>query len=116
MEFLFNDPNTERLTPAETRLLNLCAELDSNKKHLRIVLCLTPFQEKPDIELKLTDSTGTEIASTSIIEPVEWNLELILHIRKIVASPGKCTLAASLSYPDLGEVDRRTLILEIPDS
>ncbi|MGB8214989.1 MAG: hypothetical protein WCE68_15685 [Anaerolineales bacterium] len=114
MEFFINDPLIERQPPVETRLLDLRAEPDPNGQRLRVALELTPFQQRPDIELSLTNSTGSEVASASIIEPVGWKLELTLHIRTIIPTAEKYTLAASLSYPGLGEVDRRTLIIEIP--
>jgi hypothetical protein len=121
MEFFINDPNIERLPPTSTRLLDLRAEASPDGKHLRVALDLTPFQQGPYIELSLTDSAGNEIASASIVEPVGWKLELTLHIRRPAlskiegssANTGKYTLATCLSYPDLGEVDHRSLTIEI---
>ena len=48
------------------------------------------------------------------LNKVGWKLELTLHIRKTGSTNGKYTLTASLSYPELGEIDRRTLIIEVP--
>ena len=114
MEFFFTDPNIERLLPSQTRLLDLRAEPDPDGKRLRVALDLTPFQQRPYIELSLTDLTGNEAASASIVEPVGWKLELTLHIRKTGPTAGKYTLTASLSYPELGEIDRRKIIIEMP--
>ena len=114
MEFFINDPNIVRYPPSEIHLLDLRAESDPDRKRLRVALEITPFQRRPYIEIDLTDSTGDKVASASIIEPVGWKLELTLHIRKTGPTGGKYTLTTSLSYPELGEVDRRTLIIEIP--
>jgi hypothetical protein len=114
MEFLFDDPNILRYPPADTRLLDLRAQPDQDGKRLRVILELLPFQQKPDIEISLTDSAGKEIASASIIEPISWKLELTLHSRKTAFATGKYSLAAGLFYPELGEVDHRILIIEIP--
>ena len=114
MEFFINDPNIVRYPPAEIHLLDLRTNSDPDGKRLQVALDLTPFQQSPVIELDLTDSTGDEVASASIIEPVGWKLELTLHIRKTGSTNGKYTLTASLSYPELGEIDRRTLIIEVP--
>lgn len=114
MEYFINDPNLVRSPPAEIRLLDLRAEPDPERKRLRVVVDLTPFQQRPDIELDLKDSSGNEVASVSIIEPVGWKLELTLHIRKTGSVYGRYTLTANLSYPELGEIDRRSLIIEIP--
>ena len=114
MEFFINDPNIVRYPPAEIHLLEMRANPTSDGKRLRVALDLTPFQQRPIIELDLTDSRGNKIASASIIEPVGWNLELTLHIRKTGPTYGKYNLSASLSYPELGIVDRHTLIIEVP--
>ena len=114
MEFFLNDASVERRLPAETRLLDLRAEPDPDGKRMRVALNLTPFQQRPYIELSLTDPDGNAAASASIIEPMGWKLELTLHIRKYGSTAGNYTLTASLSYPDLGEIDRRTIIIDVP--
>jgi hypothetical protein len=114
MEFFINDPNTQRASPAETRLLEIRAEPDIDGKRVRVTLDLTPFQQKPYIELILADSDGSEVALASIIEPVGWKLTLTMHIRKTGATVGKYTLTANLSYPELGTIDRQTIHFEIP--
>jgi hypothetical protein len=117
MEFLQMDPIVEKMLPADTRLLNIHAVPHSEGKRLKIGLDLTPFQQKPYIDLTLLDSSGKLVASTSIVEPVNWNLELNLHIRKFFPSHnGSYKLRVVISYPDLGEVDRRDLTIEIPST
>jgi hypothetical protein len=114
MEFFINDPNLIRYPPTEIHLLDLRANSFPDGKRLRVALELTPFQQRPLLELVLIDSAGNEAASASIIEPVGWKLELTLHIRKAGSTNGKYTLSASLSYPELGEIDRRTVIIDVP--
>jgi hypothetical protein len=114
MEFFINDPNLERYPPADTRILDLHAEPAPDGKRLRVTLELTPFQKRPDLELSLNDSLGSQVSAASIIEPVGWKLELTLHIRKLGETAGKYTLTASLSYPEMGEIDHRTLLIDIP--
>ncbi|MDP2994584.1 MAG: hypothetical protein Q8N46_05625 [Anaerolineales bacterium] len=115
MEFFLTDPDIERLPPADTRLLDLRAEPYPDGKRLRVALDLTPFQQKPYLELTLPDSAGEVVAATSIVEPVAWRLELTLHILKPGATAGEVyKLTVILSFPDLGEIDRRDLTVEIP--
>jgi len=114
MEFFLNDPNIARYPPAKIHLLDLRADSEPDGKRLRVALELTPFQQRPNIDLSLTDSNGNTVASASIIEPVGWKLELTLHIRKTGPTNGIYNLVASLTYPELGEVDRRTVIFENP--
>jgi hypothetical protein len=115
MEFFITDMDAERQPSADIRLLNLSAEPYPDGKRLRVAFNLTPFQQKPYLELILTDSTGEIAAATSIVEPVSWRLELTLHIRKPgVTIGGIYNLTVILSFPDLGEIDRCELNVEIP--
>jgi hypothetical protein len=114
MGFFQIDPNIERMLPADTRLLNMYAEPYANGKRVKVSLDITPFQQKPYLDISLTDTTGRVLATTSIVEPVSWNLELNLHIRDSSLPPTDvCKLSVVLSYPDLGEVDHRSLTFEI---
>ena len=62
MEFFLNDPNVPRLPPEKTRFVNLKAELNQDRNFFRVTLELTPFQQSPDIEIKLLDRSGAEIS------------------------------------------------------
>ncbi len=120
MEFFFADPNIERTPPEETRILDLRAEPNSDGKRIRVAIECTPFQKRPNIEITLADASGQELTSASIIEPVAWKLEITLHIRRTDPPPAEqkeakdislqaapCILSASLSYPELGQIDQR---------
>ena len=114
MEFFLNDPTVPRLPPEQTRLTGLRAEPYPDGQRLRVILDLTPFQQRPYLELTLTDPAGAQVASADIVEPMSWKLELTLHNRKANLADGKYTLVARLSYPELGEIDRRELVIELP--
>jgi hypothetical protein len=115
MEFFLTDPNVLRLSPSETRLLDLRAEPSSDGKRLRVFLKLTPFLERPDLTISLSDPDGKIVASTSIVEPMTWGLDFTLHIRTAgEITRGLYKMVATLSYSELGELDRRELIIEIP--
>lgn len=123
MDAFFLDPQVQRLPPEETRILGLRAEPYPEGKRVRVNLELTPFLQRPYIELILSDPEGNEVSSASIVEPVSWTLELTLHLRPSTSLPavaslreGTYTLAAHLTYPDLGEIDQREATIEITPS
>jgi|WetSurMetagenome_2_1015567.scaffolds.fasta_scaffold915934_2 hypothetical protein len=125
MEPFFPGPEVERLPPSDTRFLDLLADPVPDGSRLRVRLALTPFMKRPYIELTLSGPAGLELASASIVEPMGWKMELTLHIRKTpsplpgleaggtIESSGPLILTAILSYPDLGEVDRRQVKINI---
>jgi hypothetical protein len=113
MEFFLNDPNIQRFPPKETHIRELGADPYPDGTRLRVTLELTPFQQRPTIELQLVDPEGQEAASASIIEPASWKLELTLHIRTSATPGGAYKLLAHLNYPEEGEVDRREVSIQV---
>lgn len=125
MEFFFTDPEVERLPPTKTRLLDLRAESYPDGNRIQVEVEMTPFQQKPYLDLVLTNPDGNIVATASIVEPTSCKLALTLHIRKPpMATIGNFDKAAGisynlmtiLSYPDLGEIDRLDLSIKIPSS
>jgi hypothetical protein len=98
MEFFFPEDNLTRAVPEETRISSLSAQAYPDGRRLRVNLEITPFQKRPYIEVVLHDSIGTEVASTSIVEPMSWKLEFTMHIRGELHNP--YALHARLYYPD----------------
>jgi hypothetical protein len=113
MDAFFLDPNIERFPPESVRILDLRADPYPDGRRVRVGLELTPFLQRPEIELTLADDAGNPCGSASLIEPMGWNLELTLHIRSTQhEARNTFTLTAVLSYPDLGETDRRQVTFE----
>ncbi|MCB9110636.1 MAG: hypothetical protein H6634_05260 [Anaerolineales bacterium] len=103
MEFFFPEDNLIRAVPEETHITSFSAETYPDGRRLRVNLEITPFQKRPYIEVTLSDAEGEEIASTSIVEPLNWKLEFTMHVRGEVRNP--YTLSAHLYYPDDGPSD-----------
>ncbi len=98
MDFFFAEDGLMRATPAETHITSLRAEPYPDRERVRVDLEITPFQTRPQIEVTLTDATGNEVASASIVEPMGWKLEFTLHLRG--ASTAPFSLEARLHYPE----------------
>ena len=99
MDFFFPEDGLARAVPEETKLNSLTAQPYPDGYRLRVNIEITPFQKRPYIEVVLNDSTGSEVASTSIVEPLSWKLEFTMHIRdEELKNP--YTLEAKLYYPD----------------
>ncbi len=98
MDFFFPEDNLQRATPAETRITKLTAEPYPDGQRVRVDLEITPFQQRPTIEVTLTDANGDEVATVSIVEPMMWKIEFTMHLRGANANPFK--IEAKLFYPD----------------
>ncbi|MBI5954258.1 MAG: hypothetical protein HY865_21590 [Chloroflexi bacterium] len=101
MDFYLSPDNAEgaeRASPEETRILQLTAQPYSDGYRVRVDMEITPFQQRPSIEVFLFDADGDEVASTNIVEPLGWKIEFTMHIRGELNNP--YTLSARLYYPD----------------
>ena len=98
MDFFFPQDDLQRLAPEETRIESLEVEPYPDGQRVRVSLKMTPFQQRPHIEISVADASGAEVSAASIVEPMSWNLELTMHLRG--ASAGPFRMEARLFYPD----------------
>ncbi len=104
----------ERLPPAEVRLLELRAEPWPDGRRIRAHAQITPFQQRPNLDLRIENAQGEEVASATLIELITPKLVITLHIRAAQAA-GRYTLHGRLYYPDLDPVDQAAHSFDIPN-
>ncbi len=80
---------------------------------VRIILDVTPFQERPSLEIRLQtdDQRGKQhVAELSVIETMTRHMEFTVHIRGVPSPAGEYIAEADLYYesPDAPQ-DRRTV-------
>ena len=100
------------LPPEEVRINRVSADPYPDGQRVRIAVEMTPFQIRPWLELTLVDSQGDEIATADVIEPLNYKIELTLHVRK--AEPaGLYHLTVRLYYPEQADNDQKDVSFEI---
>lgn len=116
MDFFLPEDHLQRATPVETRITSLSAEPYPDGYRLHVNIEMTPFQQRPHLEVTLKDADGEEVASSSIVEPLGWKIEFTMHIRGELNNP--YTLEAKLFYPDGPTSEPQTYAFEVkpPDS
>ena len=111
MDFFLPEDHLQRATPAETRIISLTAEPYPDGYRLRVNIEMTPFQQRPHLEVSLKDANHEEIASSSIVEPLTWKIEFTMHIRGELNNP--YTLEAKLFYPDGPTTEPQTFTFDV---
>ncbi len=111
MDFFFPEDNLNRMTPEETRITALSAQSYPDGYRLRVNIEMTPFQKRPYLEVVLLDAEDNEVASTTIVEPMNWKIEFTMHIRGKLRNP--YTLAAKLFYPDGPSAEPQTFSFDV---
>lgn len=127
MDIFLQDPNEIPLPPAEVRIETLTADPYPDGRRVRVSLTVTPFQQRPNLDIIVTNPSGDQLAQASIIESMTRKMELTLHLRG--PQPlGSHHLEAVLFYekrlpapedqsapppPEIQLVDRRQLDFDI---
>ncbi|HEY3312979.1 MAG TPA: hypothetical protein VGK00_15165 [Anaerolineales bacterium] len=119
LEFFFPELNPAEagqvpLPPQEMRFFEVKVEpvMDEGPLRLRVYVETTAFQKRPYLEVTLFDKHGDEIASASIIEPMQRKNVFTMHVRGKQQS-GKFSLLARLFYPEQPDSDTRRVEFEI---
>ncbi len=97
MDIFFQDPSDIPLPPDEVRIRELRAEPYPDQRRVRIILEVTPFQQRPNCEIQVSDQNGNLVASLSIIESIDPKMDFTVHLN--VEEPvGKFTVSSDIYY------------------
>jgi len=108
-------PPEDGLPPAEVRFMEVRVEpWPEDARKVRVHLQLTPFLERPNIEVIITDPQEEEVASIYIVESIDDRMTFTMHIRTPEMARGPYTLNASLNYPEAGMVAQERVMFEAP--
>ncbi len=80
MDIIFSDLDGIPLPPDEVRIRALRVDPLPNGRLVRVYLEVDPFQKRPNADLTISDNEGREVASTSIIESMDRNIEIRMHV------------------------------------
>ena len=81
MDINFHDPSDIPLPAEEVRIRELRAEPLPDQRRVRIFIEITPFQQKPNLEIKILSESGREAASLSIIEAIDYKMQFTVHLK-----------------------------------
>jgi hypothetical protein len=108
-------PPEDGLPPDQVRFIEVRIEPwpDDGRK-VRVHLQITPFLERPNIEVTIKDPQEEEVASIYIVETIEDRMVFTMHLRSPEMIHGKYTLSASMSYQEVGTVAQESVVFEAP--
>lgn len=107
-----NEPPEDGLPPQEVRITELHLEpWPEDARRVRVSLELTPFLERPNLEVFIQNVTGQEVSSINIIESIDSRMTFTMHLRGEDIT-GHHTLVARVHYPDMEMVDEKRLDFE----
>jgi hypothetical protein len=97
MDIFFQDPTDIPLPPDEVNIRELRAEPYPDGRRVRIILEITPFQNRPNCEIIVTNENGEVVASLSIIESIDAKMDFTVHL-KGEKPAGKFSVSTDIYY------------------
>jgi hypothetical protein len=102
----------------EVRLRRLTVTPFADRQRIRVDIGITPFLERPNLEVALLAPGGETVSKVSVVETDTPNLSLTLHLRSEPQS-GEYAVRSALSYetdPPQDVQERRFQLPEAEDS
>ncbi len=67
---------------------------------VKVIVEVTPFQERPNLEIRLTAEGGQIVSELSVIETMHRHMEFTIHIRGVTSPAGRYVANVELYYGD----------------
>jgi len=97
--FLMNNDN---LVPREeVRIERVEAQVYDDQRRVKVAIQVTPFRERPNLEIVIRQAAGQPVATSSVIATMHFKMEFNLHLRGIENPAGDYTVQVVLYYDEL---------------
>ncbi len=112
----FNDPLEQPRPREEVRIRQIGLYLYPDLRRMAFGVELTPFVERPSIEVTITNGESEPAGSLHVIETLTPNFNITLHLRDAqITNPYRLTVTLYYSWPDREriEIERRDFTFEV---
>ena len=104
MDIFFTNPNDVPVPPEKMEIRELKAIPYTDGKRVAIEFEITPFQQKPNIEIGIFNQASNQVASFSVVEAIENKMTFTIHLREAEPS-GDYQVKMQIFYTDLDALD-----------
>ena len=80
----FDHPLQESRSRGDVHFNQLGLYVFEDRQRIAVGFDITPFRERPSIDVSIVNDTGMEQASLSIIEAMQTNFNLTMHLRESI--------------------------------
>jgi hypothetical protein len=108
------DPEDVPRPRDEVRLRQLAVTPSGDGRRLRVDIELTPFLERPNLDLDVLDASGETLARTTVVEADSPRFSLTMHLRGRPHG-GEFTVRGALSYASSPpqDIHEKRFVLEL---
>lgn len=113
----FDDPLEQPRPREDVRIRQIGLYLYPEQRRLAFGVELTPFIERPSIEVLITNGEGAPSGSLHVIETMTPSFSLIMHLRdRATVNPYEVTTILYYAWPEDRqrlEVDRQVVVFDL---
>jgi hypothetical protein len=114
MQIEFTEGPGVPCAPADVRFVAVKVEPYPDRQRLKLSYEVSPFLERPSVEIRLLDPQGADLGSITIIDIVVPRFSLTAHLRSEVPQAIPVRVVSILGYDSLPEVDRHEIVVDLP--
>jgi len=104
MDIFFSDPNDIPLPPEKMEIRELKATPYDDAKRILVELEITPFQQRPNLEILIFNQNNRLVSSLSVVEAIEKQMTFTLHLRE--SDPvGHYNVQIVVFYTEIDQLD-----------
>jgi hypothetical protein len=96
---------------AEVRFTSVAVRPYGDGRRMKLSFALTPFEERPSVDMAVTNLAGDEVASMSLIEAMDTAFDFTIHLRG-PAPRGAHDLLLTLFYRAGDEPDAERQVVD----
>ena len=100
MDIFFTDPNDVPLPPEEIKIRSLEARPYPDRQRIAVRFEITPFLQRPNLELAIYNQEEREVSNLSVVEAIENRMTFVMHLKEAEPS-GEYRLKMRVFYSDL---------------
>jgi hypothetical protein len=87
---------------AEVRFTDIAVKPYPDGRRMKLHFSLTPFEERPSVDMAVTNAAGQEVATLHLIEAMDQSFDFTMHLRG-PEPRGEHRLRMLLFYPENDE-------------
>lgn len=96
--------NANLRPPDEIKIEKINASPYPDNRRVKVSITVTPFRERPNLEITILDANGRPVANTSAIGLMNFATSYVLHLRGVQDPAGTYTIRVQLFYESLDEI------------
>jgi hypothetical protein len=111
--FESDDELGNKLSPLETRLVEVRPEIREQGKKIRLFVTITPFEQPPNLTVKILDQDGLECSRVTLVNLLSSKVVFTMHLRA-EPLPGTYKIISDLHYEETGTMDTQETQFTLP--